>query len=113
MLTLLAAATTAAGAAAEAPPAWMGWLPIVGMIAIFWFLIIRPQMRQQKAHQAKVAALKRGDEVLTAGGVVGKVMKVDDVYAELEIAKGVRVKVLKATIGDVIQPAAGSAPAND
>lgn len=112
MLTLLAAATT--GAAAEAPPAWMGWLPIVGMIAIFWFLIIRPQMRQQKAHQQKVAGLKRGDEVLTAGGVVGKVTKVEDTYAELEIAKGVRVKVLKATIGDVINPGAGgSAPAND
>lgn len=111
MLTLLAAATT--GAAAEAPPAWMGWLPIVGMIAIFWFLIIRPQMRQQKAHQQKVAGLKRGDEVLTAGGVVGKVTKVEDVYAELEIAKGVRVRVLKSTIGDVIQPGAGSAPAND
>jgi preprotein translocase subunit YajC len=113
MLTLLAAATTAGAAAADTPPAWMGWLPIVGMIAIFWFLIIRPQMRQQKAHQAKVAGLKRGDEVLTAGGVVGKVTKVEDVYAELEIAKGVRVRVLKQTIGDVIQPAGGSAPAND
>lgn len=110
MLSILAAAS---GAAAEAPPAWMGWLPIVGMIAIFWFLIIRPQMRQQKAHQAKVAGLKRGDEVLTAGGVVGKVTKVEDTYAELEIAKGVRVRVLKSTIGDVIQPGAGSAPAND
>lgn len=113
MLTLLAAATTTGAAAADAPPSWMGWLPIVGMIAIFWFLIIRPQMRQQKAHQAKVAGLKRGDEVLTAGGVVGKVTKVEDVYAELEIAKGVKVRVLKATIGDVINPAAGSAPAND
>ena len=113
MLTFLAAATTTGAAAAEAPPAWMGWLPIVGMIAIFWFLIIRPQMRQQKAHQLKVAGLKRGDEVLTAGGVVGKVTKVEDVYAELEIAKGVKVRVLKSTIGDVIQPAGGAAPAND
>lgn len=110
MLNFLAAAT---GAAADQPPAWMGWLPIVGMIAIFWFLIIRPQMRQQKAHQAKVAGLKRGDEVLTAGGVVGKVMKVEEAYAELEIAKGVRVRVLKSTIGDVINPAGGTAPAND
>ena len=92
----------------------MGWLPIVGMIAIFWFLIIRPQMRQQKAHQNKVAGLKRGDEVVTAGGVVGKVTKVEDVYAELEIAKGVRVRVVKGTIGDVIAPGAGgTAPAND
>lgn len=113
MLITLAAAATGA-TAAEAPPGWVTWLPIVGMIAIFWFLIIRPQMRQQKAHQAKVAGLKRGDEVLTAGGVVGKVTKVEDVYAELEIAKGVRVRVLKTTIGDVIAPGAGGgAPAND
>ena len=103
----------AAGTAAAAPPGWLQFLPIVGMVAIFWFLIIRPQMRQQKAHQLKVAGLKRGDEVLTAGGVVGKVTKVEDVYAELEIAKGVKVRVLKSTIGDVIQPAGGSAPAND
>ena len=60
-----------------------------------------------------VAGLKRGDEVLTAGGVVGKVTKVEDVYAELEIAKGVKVRVLKQTIGDVITPAGGTAPAND
>lgn len=110
MLTLLAATA----GAAEAPPAWMGWLPIVGMIAIFWFLIIRPQMRQQKAHAAKVAGLKRGDEVITAGGLLAKVMRVDEVYAELEIAKGVRVRALKSTIGDVVQPGAGAtAPAND
>ncbi len=107
---LLAAA---GAAAAGAPPAWISFLPIVGMIAIFWFLIIRPQMRQQKAHQAKVAGLKRGDEVLTAGGVVGKVTKVEDVYAELEIAKGVRVRVLKATIGDIVNPGPAAGPAND
>lgn len=110
MLNILAAATTGA---ADAPPAWMGWLPIVGMIAIFWFLIIRPQMRQQKAHQAKVAGLQRGDEVVTAGGLVGKVTKVDDTYAELEIAKGVKVRAVKSTIGDVIKPGAAGAAAND
>lgn len=110
MLTILAAA---ASGAAAAPPAWVSWLPIAGMIAIFWFLIIRPQMRQQKQHQAKVAGLKRGDEVLTAGGILARVTKVEDTYAELEIAKGVKVRVLKATIGDVVNAAGGSAPAND
>ena len=108
MLDFLAAGSTGATA-----PGWLQFLPIIGMVAIFWFLIIRPQMRQQKAHQLKVSGLKRGDEVLTAGGVVGKVTKVEDVYAELEIAKGVKVRVLKSTIGDVIQPAGGAAPAND
>jgi preprotein translocase subunit YajC len=105
---LLAAA--GAGAAA-APPAWISFLPIVGMIAIFWFLIIRPQMKRQKEHQQKVAAMKKGDQVVTAGGLVGKVVKVDDVFVELDLGPNVRVKAIKATIGDIIPP--GGTPAND
>lgn len=102
----------AAGAgAAEAPPAWISFLPIIGMIAIFWFLIIRPQMKRQKEHQLKVAAMKKGDQVVTAGGLVGKVVKVDDTYVELELGTNVRVKAIKATIGDIIPP--GGTPAND
>ena len=101
----------AAAASADAPPAWISWLPIVGMIAIFWFLIIRPQMRQQKAHREKVAGVKKGDQVITAGGLLGKVIKVDEQYAEIEIAQGVRVKAVKSTIGDIVPP--GGAAAND
>ncbi|MBN9507060.1 MAG: preprotein translocase subunit YajC [Altererythrobacter sp.] len=101
----------AAGSAAAAPPGWIQFLPIVGMIAIFWFLIIRPQMRQQKAHREKVAGVKRGDQVVTAGGLVGKVIKVDDDYVELEIAQGVRVKAVKSTLGDILS--SGGKPAND
>ena len=101
----------AAGTAAAAPPGWLQFLPIVGMVAIFWFLIIRPQMRQQKAHRDKVASVKKGDQVVTAGGLVGKVIKVDEQYAEIEIAQGVRVKAVKSTIGDIVAP--GGAPAND
>lgn len=102
----------AAGAgAAEAPPAWISFLPIVGMIAIFWFLIIRPQMKRQKEHQQKVAEMKKGDQVVTAGGLVGKVIKVDDTFVELELGTNVRVKAIKATIGDIIPP--GGKPAND
>ncbi len=101
----------AAGTAAAAPPAWLQFLPIIGMVAIFWFLIIRPQMRQQKAHREKIAAVKKGDQVVTAGGLLGKVIKVDDQYAEIEIAQGVRVKAVKSTIGDIVPP--GGTPAND
>ena len=107
MLDILAAATSAAP-----PPAWMSWLPIVGMILIFWFLIIRPQMRQQKAHQEKVSGLKRGDQVVTAGGLVGKITKVEDDYVHVELAKGMTVKAVRSTIGDVIPPA-GAKAAND
>ena len=101
----------AAGTAAEAPPGWLQFLPIVGMVAIFWFLIIRPQMRQQKVQREKIAAVKKGDQVITAGGLLGKVIKVDEQYAEIEIAQGVRVKAVKATIGDIVAP--GGTPAND
>ena len=100
-----------AGTAAAAPPGWLQFLPIVGMVAIFWFLIIRPSMKRQKQQQAKIASVKKGDQVVTAGGLLGKVVKVDDQYAEIEIAQGVRVKAVKATIGDIVQP--GGTPAND
>jgi preprotein translocase subunit YajC len=106
MLDFLAAGTATGGA-----PGWVNLLPIVGMVVIFWFLIIRPQMRQQKAHREKVAAVKKGDQVVTAGGLLGKVIKVDEQYAEIEIAQGVRVKAVKATIGDIVPP--GGTPAND
>ena len=105
MLDLLAAA------GATEPPGWIGWLPIVGIIAIFWFLIIRPQMKRQKEHQERVGGLKKGDQVVTQGGLVGKVIKVDDTYAEIELAKDVRVKAVKHTIADLIEP--GGKPAND
>ena len=73
--------------------------------------IIRPQMRRQKEHQARVGGLKKGDSVVTQGGLVGKVIKVDDTYVELELGKDVRVKAVKHTIADLIEP--GSKPAND
>jgi len=101
----------AAGTAAAAPPGWLQFLPIVGMVVIFWFLLIRPQMRQQKAQRDKIAAVKKGDQVVTAGGLLGKVIKVDEQYAEIEIAQGVRVKAVKSTIGDIVPP--GGTPAND
>ena len=101
----------AAGTAAAAPPGWLQFLPIVGMVAIFWFLIIRPQMRQQKIHRDRIAAVKKGDQVVTAGGLLGKVIKVDEQYAEIEIAPGVKVKAVKSTIGDIVPP--GGTPAND
>lgn len=90
----------------------MSFLPLVAMGFIFWFLILRPQMRQQKEHKAKIAALKKNDMVVTAGGLIGKVMKLDDHYVELELAPGVKVKAVRSTLGDIIPPA-GATPAND
>ncbi|MFM2371467.1 MAG: hypothetical protein RIS85_1189 [Pseudomonadota bacterium] len=108
MLTTLSAAAANAGQ----PPAWMSFLPLVAMGFIFWFLILRPQMRQQKDHRAKIANLKKNDMVVTAGGLVGKVLKIDDHYVELELGPNVKVKAVRSTIGDVVPPA-GATPAND
>nr|WP_231683778.1 preprotein translocase subunit YajC [Blastomonas sp. AAP25] len=82
----------------------------VPLLLIFYFLIIRPQQRQMKAHKAKIDAVKRGDQVVTGGGLVGKVIKVDDIYVELDLG-GAKVRAVKATLSDVVQP--GGAPAND
>ncbi|TCD04991.1 preprotein translocase subunit YajC [Erythrobacteraceae bacterium CFH 75059] len=98
-----------AAAVAQAPPAWIQWLPIVGMILIFWFLIIRPQMKRQKEHAAKIASLKKGDEVITAGGLVGRVLRVDETHVELELGPNVRVKAIKNTIGDIVSSRTKSA----
>ncbi|KPF91172.1 preprotein translocase subunit YajC [Novosphingobium sp. AAP83] len=108
MLTILAAAASSTGE----PPAWMSFLPLVAMGFIFWFLILRPQMRQQKEHKAKIAALKKNDMVVTAGGLIGKVIKLDDHYVELELGPNVKVKAVRSTLGDIIPPA-GATPAND
>jgi len=93
MLTFLSAA---APAATQEPPQWLSFLPLVGMAFIFWFLILRPQMRQQKAHKEKIAAMKKGDVVVTAGDLGGNVS----------------VKAVRSTIGDIVPPG-GTAPAND
>lgn len=105
-LLVLAAAAPAAG-----PPGWVQILPLVAMGVIFWFLVFRPQMKRQKEHQAKIAGLQKGDRVVTAGGLIGKIVKLDDHYVDLDLGPNVRVKAVRSTIGDVIPP--NNAPAND
>ena len=101
-----------AAAGAGAPPAWLQFLPLVAMVVIFWFLILRPQMRRQKEHQTKLAAIRKGDQVLTGGGFVGKVIRVDDQYVDVELAPNIKVQAVKSTISDVLAPT-GAPPAND
>jgi len=98
-----------AAASANSQPGWVGVIPFVLMGLIFWFLIIRPQMKRQKDHAEKIGSLKKGDKVVTAGGLIGKVIKIDDDYADLELAQGVRVKAVKSTIGDIVPPAGKAA----
>jgi preprotein translocase subunit YajC len=85
--------------------------PMIVIVIIFWFLILRPQQQRQKLHQAAIMAVKKGDSVVTAGGLMGKVTKVEDAVVEVEISTGVKVRVVKATIAEVTP--LGSKPAND
>ena len=86
-------------------------LPLLLIFVIFYMLMIRPQQRRMKQHQEMLAAVKRNDTAVTNGGLIGKVIKVDENEVELEIASGVRVKVVKTMLSDV-RPF-GAKPAND
>jgi preprotein translocase subunit YajC len=77
-------------------------LPMILMFVVLWFLMIRPQMKKAKEHKALIAAIAKGDEVVTGGGLVGKVVKVGDSYITLEIAEGTEVVVQKPAIGLVL-----------
>ena len=89
----------------------VGILPWLLIFVIFYVLMIRPQQRRVKEHQAAIAAVKKGDEVVTGGGIRGKVTKVSDEEAEVEIANGVRVRVVKSTLTHILS--GSSKPAND
>jgi preprotein translocase subunit YajC len=85
--------------------------PLLLLFIAGYFLLIRPQQQRQRRLQLAVAAVKKGDQVITAGGVLGRVTKVEDAYVELEIAPNTRIRVVKATLADVVNPTAK--PAND
>jgi preprotein translocase subunit YajC len=79
------------------------FIPLILIFAIMYFLLIRPQQKKVKEHQAMVAALRRGDQVVTQGGIIGKVVKVkEDGEIDVEIAEGVKVRVVQSTIATVV-----------
>jgi len=103
-------ATPAYAQAGGAASAFTSFVPLILIFAIMYFLLIRPQQKKLKDHRAMVAALRRGDQVVTQGGIIGKVSKVkDDNEIEVEIAEGVRVRMVKSTVAQVLsktEPAA-------
>ena len=103
-----------AGAAAGGGPQEMliQFLPLVGLVVLFYFLMIRPQQRRMKLHQAMISNLKRNDTVVLNSGVIGKVVRVEDKEVGLEIAQGVTIKVVKGMISEV-RVRGEPAPAND
>jgi preprotein translocase subunit YajC len=102
MLISSAYAQQAAAAATDPMGGVMQLLPIILMFVVLYFLMVRPQMKKAKEHKALVDALAKGDEVVTQGGLAGRVAKVGDSYVALEIAPGVEVQVQKPAIGLVL-----------
>ncbi|GAA6137613.1 preprotein translocase subunit YajC [Arenicella sp. 4NH20-0111] len=90
------AAAQAAGA--SSPNTLTSLLPMVALFVVFYFLLIRPQQKRQKEHKNMVAGLAKGDEVVTMGGVLGKISAIDDNFITLEISKGVEIRVQRQSV---------------
>ncbi|HEU4708299.1 MAG TPA: preprotein translocase subunit YajC [Methylophilaceae bacterium] len=95
---MLISTAYAAPAAAAAAPDWTSFLPLIIIFVLFWFMLIRPQMKQAKEQRKMVEALQKGDEVVTASGITGKITKVGDAYVSLEIATDVVINVQKNAV---------------
>ncbi|HEX5363159.1 MAG TPA: preprotein translocase subunit YajC [Gallionella sp.] len=89
-------------AAAGSQGGIMEFLPLIALLAVFYFLVLRPQSKRAKEHKALVEALQRGDEVVTVGGQVGSVSKVFEEYVAVEVAENVEVTVQKSAIQNVL-----------
>jgi len=76
-------------------------IPFIALFAIMYFLVLRPQQKRLKDHQAMVANVRRGDTVVTSGGIIGKVAKADEAEVLVEIAEGVKIRVVKSTLAEV------------
>ncbi|MDB5478484.1 MAG: yajC [Alphaproteobacteria bacterium] len=104
------AAVTAATTVPAAPPVWYNLFPLIGLLAIFYLLVIRPQSKRMREHADLVKALKPGDKVITGGGLFGKIVKIGDDDMTIEIAPGINVKAQKHTVAAIQDE---PKPAND
>jgi len=92
----------AAAPAASPESGLLGMLPLVLMFVVLYFVMIRPQMKRQKEAKAMIEALAKGDEVVTAGGVIGKISKLGDNFVHLEVANGVELQIQRGAITQVL-----------
>ena len=102
MSFLIPDAMAQAAPAAEQAPAWAGLLPMVILFVVFYFLLIRPQQKKAKEHRVMVEGLSKGDEAVTAGGILGKIRKIDENFVELEVADGVTLTIQRQHIGQLM-----------
>jgi len=116
-----ALAQTAGTPAASGADSLLSFAPLILIFVVMWFFMLRPQQKKQKAHQAMVRAAKRGDRIVTSGGILGVITKSNeaDNDVEVEIAQGVKVRVVRSAISDIVnrtpeaaKPAASAKDAN-
>nr|WP_294849706.1 preprotein translocase subunit YajC [uncultured Sphingomonas sp.] len=106
--SIAAAAATGAG-----PNPLITIIPWILIFVIFWMFMIRPQQKRAKEHQASIMAVKKGDRVVTGGGLIGKVTKVSDTEVEVDLGGGLKVMAVKSTLSQVGDGTAAAKPAND
>ena len=95
-------AQAAPAAATGSESGLLSMLPLVLMFVVLYFVMIRPQMKRQKEHKAMIDAIAKGDEVVTSGGMLGKISKVGDSYLSLEVAQGVELQVQRGAVVQVL-----------
>ncbi len=95
-------AQTAPAAGGDMQSSLMSMLPLVLMFVVLYFVMIRPQMKRQKEHRAMIEALAKGDEVATAGGLLGKVTRLGDTYIGVEVANGVEIQLQRSAVVQVL-----------
>lgn len=105
----------AEGAPAAGGDFFLSLVPLIAIFGIMWFLLIRPQQQKMKAHREQVASTRRGDRVVTGGGLIGTVVRVDDENDEVivELAEGIRVHAVRSTLMDVRSKSEPVSVAND
>ncbi len=111
MFSSPAFAQTAGASSQSGAALFMQFFPLLMIFVIFYVLMIRPQQKRMKDHRATIDAVKKGDTVVTGGGLIGKITRVDEGEVEIELGPNMRVKALKSTLSEV-RPVGGK-PAND
>jgi preprotein translocase subunit YajC len=98
------------GAGGEGAGGFAGFIPLILMFVIFYFLLIRPQQKRSKEHRQMISNLKKGDRIITSGGIHGRITGMDESTLTVEIADKVRVKVARGNVSGLAQPASQSQP---
>lgn len=101
-MDFLISSAMAQDAVPAAPSALGSFLPLIAIVVIFWFLLIRPQMKRNKQHRELVSSLAVGDEVITAGGILGKVTRVDDNFLSVQVAEDTVIRLQRHSVAHVV-----------